>query len=357
MPVYSNPDFARLPQPLAAIFDEAADGGFFSLPGWYDVMARHGVSAGSEIRVYSDERPESATALVLRTMPGDRRRLSSLADIYSPEHAMLAPPGSDIAVGLAAILAEVQSERPAWQDLLLCALDPAAPAYAAAVRALRRAGFLVECVFQFGTWYEETEGLDFARYLAARPPELRNTWRRKRRRLERGHRLRSELVSSIGAVEQAIADYQAIYAQTWKPPEAYPGLVPALIRRAAELGALRLGLYYIDGEPAAAQLWTVWRGVAVIHKLAHDRRFDDLSLGTLLTMEMIERSLAEDRPREITLGLGDDPYKKLWLPRRRERWGIRASNTRSLRGLGYGIEREAAKLYHRLRGERTRPFG
>jgi hypothetical protein len=65
--------------------------------------------------------------------------------------------------------------------------------------ALRRAGLLVESVFSSGTWYEETSGLSFPDYIAARPSELRNTWHRKRRKLGRGNRL-------TGTVNLASAD-------------------------------------------------------------------------------------------------------------------------------------------------------
>ncbi len=236
-------------------------------------------------------------------------------------------------------------------------LDPLAPSFRAAIAALRGAGLFVECVFNSGNWYEETAGMSFADYLAQRPSELRNTWRRKRRRLAPGSRLKTEFYAKSAGIEPAIADYAAIYAQSWKPAEMYPDFIPALIRLAAAEGALRLAISSLDGIPAAAQLWIVWNGRAVIYKLAHDKRFDDFSLGTLLTMEMIERVLAEDHPYEINFGRGDDPYKKLWLPRRRERWGITAANPRTRRGLGLGLKREAAKIYHRLRGERVAPFG
>jgi hypothetical protein len=223
------------------------------------------------------------------------------------------------------------------------------------LRALRLAGLFVECTAGAATWYETTDQLTFADYLAARPSPLRSTWRRKRRSLTASGRLSAAFFFEPSGIDAAIADYQTIYAASWKPPEAFPRFIPALIRLAAELGALRLGIYYIDGVPAAAQLWIVWHGRAVIYKLAHDRRFDSVSLGTLLTMEMIERVLEQDRPGEINLGRGDDPYKRLWLPRRRERWGVTAANPRTIRGLRLGLEREAAKLYHRLRGERTAP--
>jgi Acetyltransferase (GNAT) domain len=350
MTVYRNPDFRRPPDGLAAVFEGCARDSFFSLPGWYDLMARHGVSAGTEIRAYTDTRSASATALLVQTVAAETGlRLASLTNAHSLEHAVISPAGSNVASGLAAILSEMVAERPRWDFLSFSELDPNDPGYGALAGALRRAGLLVEHSFSSGTWYEETAGVSFADYLAARPSQLRNTWRRKRRSLERGERLTRRFAGHDIAIEEAIEDYRTIYAASWKPAEFFPDFVPGLIRLAGELGALRLGLYYLNGRPAAAQLWIVWNGRAVICKLAHDRRFDELSLGTLLTMDMFERVLSEDQPR-------DDPYKKLWLPRRRERWGLTAANPSTSQGLRLGLRRRAATVYHRLRGERVSPF-
>jgi Acetyltransferase (GNAT) domain len=358
MPVYRNPDFRRLPSGLARAFDEGSRHSFFALPTWYDLMARYGVPEEAEICVYTDERPAGPIAVFAQTAAGEARRtLSSLTNAHSLEHGIVRAPRADIEAGLAAITAQMLADRPQWDCLSLAELDPRDPSYAALLAALRRAGLFVECSFSSGTWYEETAGLSFADYLAARPSELRNTWRRKRRRLDRSGRLSMTFYDRDTAIDQAIADYQAIYAGSWKPAELFPDFVPALIRLSAELRTLRLGIYHVDGIPAAAQFWIMWNRRAVVCKLAHDRRFDELSLGTLLTMEMFERVLADDRPQEISLGRGDDPYKKLWLPRRRERWGITAANPRTLRGLRFGLKRQAAVMYHRLRGEPVAPPG
>src|SRR6516162_714774 len=176
MPVYRNPDFLRLPNGLASIFDRAAEENFFALPAWYDLMARYGVPGGSEIRVYTDERPGSVMALLLRT---NGRCLTSLANAYSVEHGIISGPEADLDAGFQAILSEILSEEPRWECLALAELDPLDRSYRSAVRSLRRAGLLVECAFGCGTWYEETAALSFADYVAARPSELRNTWSRK----------------------------------------------------------------------------------------------------------------------------------------------------------------------------------
>jgi hypothetical protein len=357
MTIYRNPDFRQLPSGLAAIFDRGANGSFFSLPGWYDLMARHGVAEGAEIRAYADERPASATAILVQTVMEDPgRSLASLTNAHSLEHGVLCTKHSDIKSGLAAALSEICSERPQWDRMTFSELDPRDPGYPNLAAALRAAGLLVEYSFSSGTWFEATDSMSFADYLAARPSQLRNTWRRKARSLERTHHLTKRFAGKDIGIDEAIGYYETIYEESWKPPELFPNFVPGLIRLAGELGALRLGLYFIDGRPAAAQFWIVWNCRAVICKLAHDKVFDELSLGTLLTMEMFERVLVEDRPIEISFGRGDDPYKKLWLAKRRERWGIVAANPRTLRGLRFGLRRRAATVYHRLRSERVGPF-
>jgi hypothetical protein len=352
MPLYKNPDFLRPPPGLAGIFAKDPRQSFFALPQWYDLMARFGVEAGNEIRVYTDERPSSSSAVLLQKAVG-RQPLSlvSLANSYSVEHGPIGAANAALDGALGAIVGEILADRPRWDCIRLLELDLSEEDCGALIGALRRAGFLVERISGSGTWFETTDGMSFNDYLAKRPSQLLSTWRRKRRSLAATRRLSAAFFGEPAAIEAAISDYQTVYAASWKTPEAFPSFVPALIRLAAGLGALRMGIYYVDGLPAAAQFWIVWRGRAVIYKLAHDSRVDKLSLGTLLTMEMVERVLEQDRPEEINFGRGDDPYKRLWLPQRRQRWGITAANPRTARGLRLGLQRQAAQLYHRLRGE------
>ena len=132
MPLYTNPDFQRLPSGPAALFARRAQDSFFALPAWYDLMARHGVAPGTEIRLYTDERPGSAIAVLLQAAgPGPERRLASLVNAYGVEHGIACDPDADLESGLARIVSEIVAERPRWDCLTLAEFDPREPGYGA----------------------------------------------------------------------------------------------------------------------------------------------------------------------------------------------------------------------------------
>ena len=88
MPVYQNPNFLRLSDGLAGLFEGVAEDSFFALPAWYDLMARHGVPTGSEIRVYTDERPGSAMPTL-----SQRGRSARISDRIAANPAARSVPG------------------------------------------------------------------------------------------------------------------------------------------------------------------------------------------------------------------------------------------------------------------------
>jgi hypothetical protein len=346
MALLIDPEFSRLPPDLAGLFAAAGAESFFNHPAWYAVFARHALDPGAEVRLYADA--ASRAALLLQVPPSGLRQQTSLANYYSCAHAPLLRPGADAAAGLAEIVATILAERPRWDCMSLRGLDPAAPGFDALAAALRRSGMLIRPFFDFGVWYQQTAGLSFAAYRDGLPGQLRNTWERKLSKLGGSRRLRLAVCDGAAGLEEGIADYQTVYRASWKPAEPHPDFMPALMRACAALGALRLAVYHLDGEPAAAQFWIVWQGRATIFKLAHDERFAEHSLGTLLTMALMECVLETDRPFEIDFGHGDDDYKRLWLPRRRERWGLLAANPRTPRGLPLALRETAARLYRRI---------
>src|SRR3954451_454266 len=165
MPLYNNPDFLRLPPGLAGVFAEDRQRSFFTLPQWYELMARSGVEAGTGIRVYTDERPNSLAAVLLQEAVGTQPlSLLSLANFYSVEHGPLSAAKADLDRAMSAIFGETLAERPRWDCTRLLELDPSDgsygdESYGALVRALRRAGFLVECTPGAGIWFETTGGM------------------------------------------------------------------------------------------------------------------------------------------------------------------------------------------------------
>lgn len=332
--------FDELSAQARDLFDSAAANCFFSSMPWFTTFAKYALDEGDRIRIYSlpsgdsAGAPQAALATVQKSATSgifSPRKLSSLSSYYTSLFSMVSKGADDrkTARELAKIIA---AELPRWDEVDLRPLDVNAPAFTALVEGLEAAGFVVQTYFCFGNWYSQVNGRSFAEYMESLPSVLTNTLARKKKKLEKSGRAKIEIITAGDQLEAAIDAYNKVYLASWKQPEPYPNFVPELIRKCAELGALRLGLIHIDGEPAAAQFWIVQNGNALIYKLAYDERFADLSVGTVLTAALMRHVIDVDRVAVVDYLTGDDSYKKDWMSCRRERWGILALNPRTVRG-------------------------
>jgi CelD/BcsL family acetyltransferase involved in cellulose biosynthesis len=282
--------------------------------------------------------------------------LRSLANVYSCAFDVVSElPAEHVQVAADALslaLARAQ-ERPAV--LQLDALPADGPWLGALLVGLSRAGLLVQPYAYFGTWYEDVEGVDFDAYLAARPSRLRNTLKRKLRRLQKTGEARFVIARTPAAVEEHIAAYETVHERSWKPPEPYPHFMPGLVRRAAADGALTLGVLYRAERPIAAQIWLEAGREATIFKLSYDGEFERDSPGALLTLHMIQDALDTHRITHLNFGRGDDPYKQEWLGERRERWNILAFNPTTTSGIVGALRHLPPYWLKRLMGRAKLP--
>lgn len=256
---------------------------------------------------------------------------------------------SACAVGLAH---EINRARPKVATLRLSPLANDDPEAQQLTAALARSGWFIRRYACFGNWTLPCEGLKFAEYMASRSAQLRHTYARKAKKLLAAGSL--EVHTRPEEVEGAMDAFEAVYAKSWKPTEAYPKFVRGWAQVCAANGWLRLGLARIGGVVVAAQFWFTIARRAYIFKLAHDEAYASWSAGTVLTAHMFQQALDVDRVVEIDYLTGDDAYKKLWMTHRRERVGLTACNLGTIGGLAAAVREwagEATSSWRaRLRG-------
>lgn len=339
---------AALPGWCDPLLDALPAGEFFASRLWFDLTLRHAMAPEEQAVLAICGEPGAPVVLPLMRDAARGGALAALVTPYSLAWAPLrrggTPPEALRRAGrdLAGLL---RLRPPARLD----ALDPADPALPALLSGLRRGGITTLRYAHFGNWHQVLpDGAGWAAYLEARPPALRNTIRRKLARASRGYRF--EAAAAPGpALEAGIAAYEAVRAGSWKPHEPFPDFDAALMRAAAAAGLLRLGvLRDAAGRPVAAQYWVLDRGGrrATVLKLAHLEAERAASPGTALSAMMIRALLEEDGVRELDFGRGDDPYKRLWVASRRQRWGVLLADPLHPAGLG-AIARHAAGAVRR----------
>lgn len=335
-------DLRQLPVSSLTLLEEAGLQDFFLTLPWFENFMRTAMGSEDRVRIYSAaSASEAATCsgmLLMRSSDYPKfgffpRKLEALANYYTCSYAPHLCSGGNTQEAIDAIAREIAREEPRWDAVELKPLDVNAKEFSGLVAAFQNAGYVVQTYFSSGNWYLPVNGRSFAQYTESLPSMLKNTLTRKRKRLEKTGRTKIGIVIGGDGLEDAIAAYTKVYLASWKHPEPYPQFIPGLIRTCAAMGALRLGIIYVDGEPAAAQLWIVHHGKALIYKLAYDERFGELSVGTILSATLFQHALDVDKVAEVDYLSGDDAYKRDWMSHRRERWGILALNPRTPRGV------------------------
>jgi CelD/BcsL family acetyltransferase involved in cellulose biosynthesis len=293
------PNWRDLPAGYADLFARAGADDFCLGRAWFEALAATVLGDGERLAIAGVE-TDAPPCMPLACLVGRHREhdptffgarsFSSLSNYYTLRYAPVVDGGDSRA---ALLIEGLRARRPRYAVLHFEPLAADAALSDDLAVALRRADLLTRRYFRFGNWYDDTRGLSFRDYLARRPAALRNTFRRNGARLAGAGVLRLEVVRHGDALAAALDQYEQVYAASWKRSEPYPAFMRRLAAALADAGALRVGLLYVDQRPIAAQVWLVQGGRATLYKLAHDRAFDALSPGTVLTMRMLERLLDE----------------------------------------------------------------
>ncbi|MBV9812935.1 MAG: GNAT family N-acetyltransferase [Acetobacteraceae bacterium] len=335
-----------LPDAGKQLFAPGGGDDFFATRAWYETVIADALAP--------DERPlflfAPEGALLPLRAAAHTPHLASLTTPYTCLFAPLVKPDLPPA-GLRAVARVwgrvLRPARAVRLEALACD-----DARLAALRAgFHRAGLTTLPFAHFGNWHEPVAATGWPGYVAQREGSLRETIRRKLRRWEAGGDRRLRLYRTPDEAACGIAAYQAVYARSWKEPEPFPRFNPSIMRVAARQGVLRLGVLFDGERPVAAQFWVVSPGRATVLKLAHDEADKAASPGTVLTAMMIRHMLTVERVDEIDFGRGDDPYKRMWTSRRRQRMGIVVVDPLSRAGAAHLARHAAGALRRAVRRE------
>ncbi|GGD75321.1 GNAT family N-acetyltransferase [Lacimicrobium alkaliphilum] len=199
--------------------------------------------------------------------------------------------------------------------------------------AFDSAGFKSYIYYYSVNWFhDDIEGVDS--FWAQRSSRLKNTIKRKRRKLEKLGEYKVVLTDTMDSdLEMLLNDYHQVYAKSWKQREASTEFIDQICRYQKSQGELRFGFVYHFEKPVAVQLWFVNDRTAYIYKLAYDEQYTHLSVGTVLSAAIFEYVIANDRVTKIDFLTGDDPYKQDWMNKCQKLYGVQVCNKRRSIGM------------------------
>lgn len=324
MMVSTNPIIPWTSVDPAGFADPADD--VFASWLWFDILTR---AARPPDRLAAGLVVDRATLpLWCRARADMLRPAEGMTSPYSIVFRPLSGPPNNLASQLVRAVRDV---------VRLDALDPADPSVVAFEHAATACGLATHRFAHFSNWFMPVQG-DFASWFASRPGALRNTIKR-RMKAAVALEFRCFGVTPTAPnsqqipLDQAIAQFDAVYAASWKPPEPFALVNAQIMRGLASVQVLRVGLLADQAGPIAAQYWAVSGRRAYLLKLAYVKTAAALSPGTVLTALMIQSILSTETIDHLDFGRGEDRYKRDWVSQQQPRIGLLLINKRSTPGI------------------------
>ena len=339
---YLFADFDELPDHYHSLFEAAGQEDFyFSLP-WYLNLTKTTLDESDTLILLGVESDDNAQCtaralIVLRKRATKPRFLKPRTlHLFENVYTMIAgpvirPDEADVETVMQTLASYLLNEFKKIDVIQLGSMDPDSTTYRALESVLRQPGFMVQRTFSFVNWYEPTANISYASYFSSLTGR-RSILKKQIKKLEGAGTVTWKLACKPCEIKSAMADYATIYENSWKQAELYPNFIDGFVDACAQMDCLRIGVLYLDGQPAAAQIWTLTNGKATIYKIAYDEKFKSYSVGSVLTMRLIQHILDIDKATILDFGFGNDPYKKEWTRHRRDRMGLLIFNLRSVRG-------------------------
>lgn len=342
MKVSTYESFATLPNDVRQALSYPAQPNFFLSLDWFELLHRTSMKKEVVPRIYvvQGKDDEVLAALYACSEKGQAiRELRSLTNFYAIEFdlSLLCPALAIQGSVRDCLLRHVAQERPSWHLVRFFLMKSQNPPQPGGEWPFGQHRFSAHSFAQYENWHHKTCGESFETYYEQRASQVRNTIKRREKKLIATHRHEIEIVNAPGdRLDVSIKEFVDVYNRSWKQPEPFPDFIPALIRRCADLGILRLGVLRADGVATAAQLWITHSSTAVIYKLAYDERYSQFGVGSILSREMFRHALNVDRVQWIDYGIGSESYKTDWMSAMTKISGVEAFNRRTV--IGQGIE-------------------
>ena len=326
--------WSQLPESASELFAESERFSLFCSRIWLETITTHALSEHQTLLVACVVENENVLAILpmMQTSQAGQQSLGSLSNnftsLYSPlvsQHSQQDVVLSCLAEGLANNLASNRLQISS-QSIRFEPIDPNDVNMAKLRHFMEGFGFQSHSYLRFYNWIQLLGNQSFDAYMHERPANLRNTIKRKKRKLKREYDYHIQLFKDAdidkAILSKALEDYAAIYRASWKAKEFFSEFTPALVTRLSKKGWLRLAILYANEQPIAAQIWFVVHAKANIYRLVFDERWKSFSPGSILTEYVMRYAIDTDKVSEIDFLTGNERYKQDWMSVRKERVGI-----------------------------------